>query len=361
MEKPSNLLLKLSRRIFDNIESREKFIEALINPQPFHPCILWCREKPKDSPFEVEVTIDWQPDFIDRLSLAAKPGKHPLHAQGYFYCLDFSSVFAASILLTIHQSIIHQPIISESVISGSVISESIISESIISEFVISKSINTVFDMCAAPGGKSIFAWKLLQPNLLISNEVIGKRLGMLMSNFKRCYIHPHIIVNRDSSIFAEKIPLSSDLVIVDAPCSGQSLLAKGNKAPGCFHPTTINKNANRQKRIIANSAQIVAPQGYLAYTTCTYSPEENERVCEWFLKKFPQFKAIESDRLKAYRSQLTNIPCYRMFPQSGLGAGAFTVLFQNTEDKPANSVNVEILSSFTKVIGKDIALRASKK
>lgn len=324
MGKPSNLLLKLSKRIFKDAESREKFIEALINPQPFNPCILWCREKPKTPSFETEIPISWQPDFIDRLSLGAKPGKHPLHAQGYFYCLDFSSVFAASSLLAI------------------------------SEAVVSQSINTLFDMCAAPGGKSIFAWKLLQPNLLISNEVIGKRLGMLISNFKRCHISPHIILNRDSSIFAEKISLSSNLVIVDAPCSGQSLLAKGDKAPGCFHPTTINKNANRQKRIIANSAQIVAPQGYLNYTTCTYSPEENERVCEWLLNKFPQFQAIEIDHLKSYQSELSTIPCYRMFPQSGLGAGAFTVLFKNTEEKPANQINVEILSSFTKVVGKHL-------
>ena len=328
MEKPSNLLLKLSKRIFEDAESREKFIEALINPQPFHPCILWCGEKPETSPFETEIPIFWQPDFIDRLSLGAKPGKHPLHTQGYFYCLDFSSVFAASSLLTISQAVIPQSVVPQS-------------------------INTVFDMCAAPGGKSIFAWKLLQPDLLISNEVIGKRLGMLISNFKRCHIYPHIIVNRDSSIFAENIPLSSNLVIVDAPCSGQSLLAKGDKVPGCFHPTTINKNANRQKRIIANSAQIVASEGYLAYTTCTYSPEENEGVCEWLLNKFPQFEAIEIAHLKAYQSELTTIPCYRMFPQSGLGAGAFTVLFQNTEEKVANPINLEVLSSFTKIIGKE--------
>ena len=197
---------------------------------------------------------------------------------------------------------------------------------------ISQPIKLVFDMCAAPGGKSVFAWKLLQPKLLISNEVIGKRLGMLISNLKRCQISPSCVVNRDSSIFAETILVSSDLVIVDAPCTGQSLLAKGEKADGCFHPTSINKSANRQKRIIANSAKIVAPQGYLAYMTCTYSPEENEQVCEWLLEKFPQFKSVEITHLKDYQSHLSTIPCYRIFPQSRLGAGAFTALFKNTEE-----------------------------
>ncbi|MBD2335960.1 RsmB/NOP family class I SAM-dependent RNA methyltransferase [Calothrix sp. FACHB-156] len=309
MEKPSNLLIKLAKRLFANVDIQEKFIEALINPQPFHPCILWCQERPNISHFSVEIPASWQPEFVDRLPLGEKPGKHPLHDQGDFYCLDFSSVFAAAPLLAIPPSI-----------------------------------KLIFDMCAAPGGKSIFAWKALQPELLISNEVIGKRLGMLISNLKRCQIKPSFVVNRDSSIFAETIPLSSNLVLVDAPCSGQSLLAKGEKAAGCFHPTNINKCANRQKRIIANSAKLVAPQGYLAYMTCTYSPEENEEVCQWFLQRFPHFEAIAVSYLQNYQSHLTDMPCYRLFPQDRLGAGAFTVLFKNTEMGEPKEVDEEIFN-----------------
>ncbi|WP_414529546.1 RsmB/NOP family class I SAM-dependent RNA methyltransferase [Nodularia chucula] len=309
MEKPSNLLLKLSRRLFENPDKQAEFIDALINPQPFNPAILWCQNEPDIPPFSVEIPTNWQPDFVQRLSLREKPGKHLLHQQGNFYCLDFSSVFAASVLCTIPQPV-----------------------------------NIVFDMCASPGGKSVFAWKALQPKLLISNEVIGKRLGMLISNLKRCQINPCTVVNRDPSIFAGNIPLSSDVVMVDAPCTGQSLLAKGEKAPGCFHPTAINKSANRQKRIIANSAQLVAPQGYLVYMTCTYSPEENEQVCEWFLSRFPQFQAVKVSYLDEYQSHLSDIPCYRIFPQDRLGAGAFTVLFQNTAVGKAEEVNLDALS-----------------
>jgi 16S rRNA C967 or C1407 C5-methylase (RsmB/RsmF family) len=308
MEKPSNLLLKLARRLFENTDKQEKFINALVAPQPFNPCILWCQNKPDNLPFSLEFPLIWQPPFVDRLHLGEKPGQHTLHNQGYFYCLDFSSVFAASILLTIPQSV-----------------------------------RLVFDMCAAPGGKSVFAWQALHPELIICNEVIGKRLGMLISNLKRCHISPSIIVNRDSSIFAENIPLSSNLVLVDAPCTGQSLLAKGEKAPGCFHPTAINKSANRQKRIIANSAQLVAPQGYLAYMTCTYSPEENEQVCEWFLSRFPQFQPVSINHLQAYQSHLTTIPCYRLFPQDRLGAGAFTALFQNTDEGQSKEIEQDTI------------------
>ncbi|WP_242718382.1 hypothetical protein [Microcoleus vaginatus] len=193
-------------------------------------------------------------------------------------------------------------------------------------------------MCAAPAGKSIFAWKTLNPELLLCNEAIGKRMGMLISNLRRCQIQPSATANVDSKILAEEIPQTANLVIVDAHCTDQSLLAKGDKAPGCFHHVTINSNANRQKRILANSAKIVAPQGYLAYMTCTYSTEENEQVSESVLSKFPEFQPVTVPHLEKYRSHLREIPCYRMCPQVRLGAGAVTVLFQNTSDGERNQL-----------------------
>lgn len=310
MDKPSNLLIKLARNVFDNLESQEKFIEALVYPKLFNPCILWCQDKPDVSPFALETPLPWQPSFVDRLAIGEKPGKHSLHNAGYFYCLDFSSIFAVSTLLTIQMSV-----------------------------------KIVVDMCAAPGGKSVFTWRCLQPERLLCNEVIGKRTGMLISNLKRCQIEPSSVISRDSSIVAKAFPKTSSLVMVDAPCTGQSLLAKGDKAPGCFHPTSINKSANRQKRIIANSAQVVAPQGYLAYMTCTYSPEENEQICEWLIERFPQFTPVLIPHLAAYQSHLTSMPCYRMWPQDGLGAGAFTVLFKNNEEGAANQFDLDVLSA----------------
>lgn len=308
MEKPSNLLCKLAWRLFNEADSQEKFIDALMHPKLFHPCIIWCREKPDILPFAVETPLAWQPSFVDRLSIGEKPGKHFLHESGYFYCLDFSSVLSASTLLAIESPV-----------------------------------KIVVDMCAAPGGKSVFAWRYLQPELIICNEVIGKRMGMLISNIKRCHIEPSVAISQDSKVLAKKFYQTSDLVIVDAPCTGQSLLAKGGKAPGCFHPTAINKSAQRQKRIIANSAQMVAPKGYLAYMTCTYSTEENEKICEWLLERFPQFKPVPIPYLAGFQSHLTTMPCYRMWPQDGLGAGTFTALFQNTEEGVANYLDLDNL------------------
>jgi 16S rRNA C967 or C1407 C5-methylase (RsmB/RsmF family) len=180
---------------------------------------------------------------------------------------------------------------------------------------------------------------------LICNEVIGKRLGMLISNLKRCQISPVAVLNQDPSRLAAQFPRSLPLILVDAPCSGQSLLAKGGKAPGCFHPVTINRNANRQKRILANAAQMLAPGGYLLYTTCTYAVEENERVGEWLWKQFPNLQPCTVPALAEYQSHLASYPCYRLWPQSGLGAGAITLLLQHTEtavSSPGSELNPDL-------------------
>ncbi len=296
MEKVPNLLLKLSRQLFSDSAQQEKFVDALVHPQPFPGCILWCQPKPEGVDLSLELPLPWQPDFIDRLTPGQRPGQHPLHQQGYFYCLDFSSVFAISTLMTI-----------------------------------AAPVSFILDVCASPGGKSLFAWRTLQPGQLLSNEVIGKRTAALIANLKRCQIRPAAVSSLDSKILAQVLPQTAEVVLVDAPCSGQSLIAKGDKAVGCFHPVNINKNANRQKRILANSASTVAPGGYLAYTTCTYAEEENEQVCRWFLQRFPQFRPLEIPHLRDYQSHLTELPCYRMWPYEGLGAGAFTMLLQNQE------------------------------
>lgn len=298
MSDPSRLLLKLAQRLFPQEADRAAFVTALTHPQPFAPSIFWCRDRPADLPFEVLPPLAWQPSQVDRLALGQRPGHHQLHQAGAYYCLDFSSVFAISVLQALPQLAVAP---------------------------------RVLDVCAAPGGKSISAWQLLQPEWLISNEVIGKRSGALISNLRRCHIQPSCVTRLDAQVLAQELPQTADVVLVDAPCTGQSLLAKGEKAPGCFHPVTIKNNANRQKRILANSAHLVAPQGYLVYMTCAYSLEENEQVVDWLLARFPQFHCVTVPHLAEYQSGWSDRPLYRMFPQSGVGAGAFAVLMQNTE------------------------------
>jgi 16S rRNA C967 or C1407 C5-methylase (RsmB/RsmF family) len=305
-QQPSKLLLKLSQRLFEQPHDQADFVAAL-NPssasKALGSSLLWLQDRAAlQSPlFAAYPPLEWQSDFIDRLlpnpTQGLRPGQHPAHAQGDYYCLDFSSVFAAAPLLLLPQA----P-------------------------------QRVIDTCAAPGGKSLLAWRTLKPQHLICNEVIGKRLGMLIANLQRCRVQPALVLSQDVSSLAQHLAGSANLVLVDAPCSGQSLLAKGEKAEGCFHPVTIAHNAKRQKRILANAVSLLAPQAYLLYTTCTFSPAENEQVSEWLQAKFPQLQPIGIPFLQDYQSHLTPLPCYRLWPQAGLGAGAFTILWQNTSE-----------------------------
>lgn len=291
----SRYLLRLAEELFTSADQREAFTEALRFPQPFPSAVIWTKPRPFDVPFQREDPLAWQAEFVDRVAPDARPGGEPLHEQGSYYCLDFSSVFAASVLTDI-----------------------------------ATEEGLVLDLCASPGGKAVYTSQALRPKALLCNEVIGKRIAPLVSNLKRCSIPSVSVTSADPAKLSSALAYSARLVIVDAPCSGQSLAARGRHSPGCFHPATINMNSNRQKRIIANAATMVASGGWLAYMTCTFSPKENERVVEWLVKKFPAFEPVEVAALKKYRSEQSQHACYRMWPHDRLGAGSFTCLLRNT-------------------------------
>ena len=293
MAEPSRSLVKLSASLFEDLSKREEFLAALCSGQCDRQALVWLVDRSSPFPFSKLERPAWLPEFADILVKDQRPGAHQLHSSGAYYCLDASSIFCASILLATPQN----P-------------------------------EVVLDVCAAPGGKAITAWRALKPAKLICNEVIGKRSAQLFSNLRRCAVTDAEVTRMDSSILAEQLSGACELVIVDAPCSGQSLIARGQKSPGCFHVATVNMNSNRQKRILANSSKTVRSGGFLAYMTCTYSPKENEDVLKWFLKKFPNFMPVLVPSHQPFQSILTEIPCYRIFPQSGQGAGGFCCLMR---------------------------------
>ncbi len=292
-------------------EQLEKVQHALEKGMNTQNCIVWTKPKPNSFSSEnalapqVLPPLPEQPIFVDRLTPDSRPGKNELHNAGYYYCMDYSSV-----LMTLPLSLIaNQPI------------------------------EVAWDMCAAPGGKSILINQWLKPQTLVANEVVHNRIGALISNLKRCEIKSKV-VSKDPKIWAEYVSQTCDLVFVDAPCSGQSLLVKGDSSPGCFHFANINKCLTRQRRIIAESSKLVAPQGHLLYSTCTYSVEENEEIVDWFLKKFPHFESIEVPALKKYQSTNTQAHAYRFWPSEEVGVGGFTSFFKNKDDQSKNALEL---------------------
>lgn len=286
----------------------DDFLGALFGGRDYAPCALWTGPR-VEAAFELGAKPAWAPDFVDFLAPGQRPGQSEWQEKGELYVLDPSSVAEASILQNI---------------GGRV--------------------DSVLDVCSAPGGKGIFAWRLLSPSLLVANDALRKRLGMLAFNLDRCRVQPALMISHDPSTLKERLEGQFDLVVVDAPCSGQSMAAKGKESGGGFHPATVNQNSNRQKRILACSAACVKPGGWLAYMTCTYSPEENEEVIAWLLKRFPEFRAVELGPMAELQTHLADLPCVRVWPHRGPGAGGFSCLMQRMEGEELD-LDLEWLNS----------------
>ncbi len=185
------------------------------------------------------------------------------------------------------------------------------------------------DLCAAPGGKSMLALaRFGSSGEHVSNEIHAGRRGILRENMAQCgYDHVEITGLRPDQ-WKLREERAFELLIVDAPCSGQSLLAKGIKNPGCLGGSMVNGNAKRQKGILLSILPRLAEGGHLLYTTCTYTPEENEKVMAYLLKRHPQLVACEIPQLECFRSRVSVFPSYRLLPAHGFGAGGFCCLLQ---------------------------------
>ena len=298
MMEATNLMKKAATTLFPNGEAEQRaFLAALLEPEPRGSAVVWTGPRTAGELDTVErgTLPSWVPDEIDLVKPGEKIGRSRAYEAGEIYPLDFSSVTAASALITARDRLPEAP--------------------------------RVLDLCAAPGGKSILASVLVRPGLLLSNEVEGKRLGPLRHNLARCGIRNACTQRLMPEEIASLAPEAFDLCLVDAPCSGQSLLAKGIANPGCFHPSTIKGNARRQLRILEAAALTVAPGGFLLYTTCTFSERENEGVIEkWLERSGAGFCPVEVPHLASLRSPLSDFPSYRLYPHNSPGVGGFAVL-----------------------------------
>ncbi len=284
---------RVARSLFQSEEEARTFLHSLTGESCAQTAVAWLRNTPQEKPFQCAGRAPWLPEWIDVAAPGERPGKSSEHEKGDLYCLDLSSTFACAAFSAVE---IQHP--------------------------------SVIDVCAAPGGKGILAYRYLQPSFIIANEAIRKRTAQLISNYKRCRIDPAVIVSYDPEVLSQKCGPHGELVIVDAPCSGQSLVLKDMAAPGAFHQATIGMNERRQRRILAHSQALVAPGGYLLYSTCTFSQEENEDNMQWFLRTFPEFEALPIAPLAEYQSRLSDFPSYRLWPFQGFGAGSYCCLLR---------------------------------
>lgn len=183
----------------------------------------------------------------------------------------------------------------------------------------------VLDLCAAPGGKSTHLASLLtSTSLLISNEVIRSRASILAENIEKWGTANVLVTHNDPADFLH-VPELVDLMVVDAPCSGEGLFRKEPEAVQEWSPRNVELCALRQRRIVADAWVALKPGGVMIYSTCTYNDEENVNNLTWLKDQYhPEFIALALDPTWGV-SEISSKECkgYQCYPHWVKGEGFF--------------------------------------
>ena len=198
----------------------------------------------------------------------------------------------------------------------------------------------VLDMCASPGGKSTqIKNKLGENGLLVSNEIIPSRCKILTGNIERLGLENCVTTCMDTSRLAKTFPEKFDLIMVDAPCSGEGMFRKDDVAIEEWSEENVKMCAERQAEILENAVKCLKDGGFIVYATCTFSLEENEMTVCNFLENHPEFELLPvNEEVKKHTSDgvfydgctCENINYTRRFyPHKSKGEGQFMALLHN--------------------------------
>ncbi|MEM6877728.1 MAG: RNA methyltransferase [Bacteroidota bacterium] len=139
----------------------------------------------------------------------------------------------------------------------------------------------ILDLCAAPGGKSCLLASIMPAgSLLVSNEVIKSRAAILRYNMAKWGLPACWVTQLDPEAF-QSLAGFFDLVLVDAPCSGEGLFRKDPNARLEWSEENANLCSARQSRILRSAVPLLNQGGHLIYSTCTFNPAENEAQVQY--------------------------------------------------------------------------------
>ncbi len=199
----------------------------------------------------------------------------------------------------------------------------------------------ILDLCAAPGGKSSqLRNKLGENGVLISNEIVPSRCKILTGNMERLGFRSTATTCLDPARVAQLFPATFDMIMVDAPCSGEGMFRKDDTAINEWSEENVLHCADRQKGILEQAVTALRPGGYMVYATCTFSLEENEMVVDDFLRAHPDFELIPvGDMVRTYTDDgiaFDGCTCQnlhdarRFYPHKSRGEGQFMAVLHDT-------------------------------
>ncbi len=208
----------------------------------------------------------------------------------------------------------------------------------------------VLDLCAAPGGKSTLILDTLpEKSLLVANEVIKARAGILVDNITK-WGNPNCIVTSNDPRDFKRLEDFFDIMVIDAPCSGEGMFRKDKRAIEEWSEENVKTCTLRQRRIMDDILPSLKPDGYIIYSTCTFSPEENEENIAHFAKTYGlKSIRIPFDQKSGIVEEIFDVNyLYKFFPNRIKGEGFCVSCLQKkgtvNTDYVGRNTRIEFLS-----------------
>ncbi len=196
----------------------------------------------------------------------------------------------------------------------------------------------VLDLCGAPGGKSTHLASLIsKDSLLVSNEVIKSRASILAENIAKWGSGNVLVTNNDPRDFS-RLPNFFDVMVIDAPCSGEGMFRKDPQAINEWSEENVILCARRQQRILSDVWESLKPGGLLIYSTCTWNEAENEQNMNWLAEQ-ENAQPIKLDIDQAWgivRSEILGVEGYRFYPHAMQGEGFFLAVMRKAGEPEEN-------------------------
>ena len=223
-----------------------------------------------------------------------RPSKHPAYYAGLYYLQEPSAMTPAAML---------------PVVPG----------------------DRVLDLCAAPGGKSTeLASKLKSRGMLVSNDISYSRARALLKNLELAGAANICVTSEGPEKLAGVWPEFFDKILVDAPCSGEGMFRRDEDMVKDWNEKGPEYYVPIQRQILSQAAAMLRPGGYMLYSTCTFSVEEDEENVAYVLEEFPQMQlcCLDLDKVPGACGGFGLSGCMRLFPHRLKGEGHFLALMR---------------------------------
>lgn len=223
-----------------------------------------------------------------------RPSKHPAYYAGLYYLQEPSAMTPAAML---------------PVVPG----------------------DRVLDLCAAPGGKSTeLASKLKGRGMLVSNDISYSRARALLKNLELAGAANICVTSEGPEKLAGVWPEFFDKILVDAPCSGEGMFRRDEDMVKDWNEKGPEYYVPIQRQILSQAAAMLRPGGYMLYSTCTFSVEEDEENVAYVLEEFPQMQlcCLDLDKVPGACGGFGLSGCMRLFPHRLKGEGHFLALMR---------------------------------